>query len=218
MGPMIPRVVGFCTTPSAVQTNNLEDYPMKFRALAVVAVASAALLVASGSANAAPDPAAKDAPKQVVKKKKFKIACKKRWVVKTVKRNGKFRKACVRLVAGLLDDQDLYEQGRDLAKEGRYEEALVVLAAIVNQNDPKVLNYTGYSHRKAGRLETGVAFYQKALAINPDFILAREYLGEGYVAAGRVDLAMVQLDEIKKRRGVDCAEYVLLQKAITEAN
>ena len=192
---------------------------MKFHTLALAAVASASLLLASGGSLAAPDPAKVEPTKQIVKKKKkVVLICKKRWVVKTVKRNGKFRKACVRLVAGLLDDQDLYEQGRDLAKNGRYEEALVVLAAIVNQNDPKVLNYTGYSHRKAGRLETGVAFYQKALAINPDFILAREYLGEGYVAAGRIDLAMVQLDEIKKRAGVDSAEYELLLKAIEAAN
>ncbi len=191
---------------------------MKFHTLALAAVASASLLLASGGTLAAPDPMKMEPAKTVVKKKKTVLICKKRWVVKTVKRNGKFRKACVRLVAGLLDDQDLYEQGRDLAKDGRYEEALVVLAAIVNQNDPKVLNYTGYSHRKSGRLETGVAFYQRALAINPDFILAREYLGEGYVAAGRIDLAMVQLGEIKNRCGVNCAEYELLQKAINAAN
>jgi tetratricopeptide (TPR) repeat protein len=190
---------------------------MKFHTLALAAVATASLLLTSGGAFAAPDPVKVDPGKHVIKKK-IKLHCKKHWAIKTVKRHGKRTKACVRLVAGLLDDQDLYEQGRDLAKEGRYEEALVVLAAIVNQNDPKVLNYTGYSHRKAGRLETGVAFYQKALAINPDFILAREYLGEGYVAAGRIDLAMVQLDEIKNRCGVNCAEYELLQKAISAAN
>ncbi len=190
---------------------------MKFHTLALAAVASASLLLASGGSLAATDPMKVEPGKTVVNKKN-KLVCKKRWVIKTVKRQGKRRKACVRLVAGLLEDQDLYEQGRDLAKDGRYEEALVVLSAIVDQNDPKVLNYTGYSHRKAGRLETGVAFYQKALAINPDFILAREYLGEGYVAAGRIDLALVQLDEIKKRAGVDSAEYELLQKAINAAN
>ena len=160
-----------------------------------------------------------DPSKTVVKKKKkIVLICKKRWVVKTVKRNGKSVRRCVKLVAGLLDDQDLYEQGRELAKNGRYEEALVVLAAIVNQNDPKVLNYTGYSHRKAGRLEIGIAYYRKALAINPNFVLAREYLGEGYVAAGRIDLAKAELAEIEKRCGIGCEEYKDLSEAIATAN
>jgi tetratricopeptide (TPR) repeat protein len=79
------------------------------------------------------------------------------------------------------------------------------------------LNYTGYSHRKAGRLETGITYYRKALAINPDFVLAREYLGEGYVAAGRIDLAKVELAEIGKRCGVACEEYKDLSKAIETA-
>lgn len=178
----------------------------------VSSIAISGFALAAGSSS---DGTSKDKPTIA---KGSKLICKKQWVIKTVRRDGKYRKACVRLTAGLLSDQDLYEQGRDLAKDGRYEEALVVLAAIVNQNDPKVLNYTGYSHRKAGRLETGVSFYKRALEINPNFVLAREYLGEGYVAAGRIDLALVQLDEIKNRCGVDCAEYQLLQKAITTAN
>ena len=57
-----------------------------------------------------------------------------------------------------------------------------------NKNDPHVLNYLGYSNRKAGRLDVGLSYYQKALAIDPNFVLAREYLGEGYVAAGKLDL------------------------------
>ena len=89
-----------------------------------------------------------------------------------------------------------------------------VLAAIENQNDPRVLNYTGYSNRKAGRLEIGITYYRKALAIDPNFVLAREYLGEGYVAAGRIDLAKLELNEIKTRAGAGSEEYRDLAKAI----
>jgi tetratricopeptide (TPR) repeat protein len=127
------------------------------------------------------------------------------------------KKKCVKASSGVLPDEQLYEQGRALAKEGHYEWALQVLAAISNQNDPRVLNYTGYSHRKAGRLETGISFYRKALAINPDFVLAREYLGEGYVAAGRIDLARAELTEIANRCGVTCEEYEDLAEAIATA-
>jgi tetratricopeptide (TPR) repeat protein len=128
------------------------------------------------------------------------------------------KKECVKASSGVLPDEELYQQGRALAKSGHYDWALQVLAAVSNQNDPRVLNYTGYSHRKAGRLDTGIAYYQKALAINPDFVLAREYLGEGYVAAGRIDLANVQLAEIANRCGTTCEEYKDLSAAITAVN
>lgn len=123
-------------------------------------------------------------------------------------------KKCVPIESGILPDEDLYQQGRALAKAGQYEWALQVLAAIQNQNDPRVLNYTGYSNRKAGRLEIGITYYRKALAMNPDFVLAREYLGEGYVAAGRIDLAKLELNEIKTRAGTSSEEYQDLSKAI----
>ena len=137
--------------------------------------------------------------------------CKKGEVYKRV---GIFKK-CVKVESGILPDEDLYQQGRILAKAGEYEWALQVLAAIENQNDPRVLNYTGYSNRKAGRLEVGITYYRKALAIDPNFVLAREYLGEGYVAAGRIDLAKLELNEIKKRAGTNSEEYQDLSKAIT---
>ncbi|MFT3987376.1 tetratricopeptide repeat protein [Aestuariivirga sp.] len=123
-------------------------------------------------------------------------------------------KKCMKQQSGVLPDEDLYQQGRALAKEGQYDWALEVLALVQNQNDPRVLNYMGYSNRKAGRLEVGISYYRKALAINPNFVLAREYLGEGYVAAGRNDLAKAELAEIAQRCGVTCEEYRDLSLAI----
>ena len=130
----------------------------------------------------------------------------------------KAKKKCVKAESGVLPDEDLYQQGRALAKAGQYDWALEVLAAIQNQDDPRVLNYTGYSHRKAGRLDIGITYYSKALALNPNFNLAREYLGEGYVAAGMIDLAKEQLAQIEQRCGVTCEEYKDLSKAISSAN
>ena len=143
------------------------------------------------------------------------LKCKKSEVPKKVKKNGVWVKKCVKLELGILSDEDLYQQGRQLAKAGEYDKALLVLATIKNQNDPRVLNYIGYSNRKAGHLEIGITYYRKALAIDPNFVLAREYLGEGYVAAGRIDLAQIELNEIKTRVGVDSEEYKDLSKAIT---
>lgn len=114
---------------------------------------------------------------------------------------------CVKAAAGVLPDEDLYQQGRALAKAGEYGWALTVLAAVSNQNDPRVLNYTGYSYRKWGQIEKGIGYYQKALAIDPNFVLVREYLGEGYIAAGKIDLAKDQLAQIAARCGTTCEEY-----------
>ena len=139
------------------------------------------------------------------------IKCKKGEVPKKVGNMWK----CVKVESGILPDEDLYQLGRRLAKAGEYEWALQVLAAVQNQNDPRVLNYTGYSNRKAGRLEIGITYYRKALAIDPNFVLAREYLGEGYVAAGRIDLAKLELNEIKARAGTASEEYQDLAKAIS---
>lgn len=130
----------------------------------------------------------------------------------------KAKKKCVKAQSGILPDEDLYQQGRALAKDGHYDWALGVLALIQNQEDPRVLNYTGYSHRKAGRVEIGISYYRQALAIDPNFNLAREYLGEGYVAAGRIDLAQAELAEIGQRCGVTCEEYTDLAAAIAAAN
>jgi tetratricopeptide (TPR) repeat protein len=129
-------------------------------------------------------------------------------------RNGKRVTTCVKLRADVLPDAELYQFARMLADEGEYEWALDHLRLITNQNDAEVLNYTGYSNRKAGRLETGIAYYYKALAVNPDYVQAREYLGEAYVLAGRVDLATAQLKEIASRCGTECETYRALEQAI----
>lgn len=142
------------------------------------------------------------------------LKCRTGEVIKTITENGKKVKKCVKASSGVLPDEELYQQGRLLAKQGEYSWALAVLATVSNQNDPRVLNYTGYSYRKSGQLETGIGYYQKALAIDPNFVLAREYLGEGYVAAGRIDLAQAQLSEIGQRCGVTCEEYQDLSAAI----
>jgi len=170
----------------------------------LVYLSLAAFLMTSGSSMTFAAGGGGAEPAAPVKK------CKKGEVPKKVGNSWK----CVKVESGILPDEDLYQQGRALAKAGEYEWALQVLAAVQNQNDPRVLNYTGYSNRKAGRLEIGITYYRKALAIDPNFVLAREYLGEGYVAAGRIDLAKLELNEIKTRAGTGSEEYQDLAKAI----
>ena len=68
-------------------------------------------------------------------------------------------------------------------------------------NDYRLLTYLGFTHRKMGNASTGLAYYQKALAVNPNNLLARSYMGQGYVASGNIELASAQLTEIRTRGG-----------------
>jgi tetratricopeptide (TPR) repeat protein len=115
-----------------------------------------------------------------------------------------------------LPDKDLVATGRALAKAGKYYDALAVLG-LVKTKDPVALTYIGYSLRKSGQTEEAIGFYHQALAIDPANADTREYLGEGYVASGRVDLAKLELAEIGKVCGTDCVQYKLLSEAIETA-
>jgi tetratricopeptide (TPR) repeat protein len=153
-----------------------------------------------------------------VKKSPKKLKCKRGETSKRVKRAGIYKYVCVKLKADILPDAELYQQARLLADDGEYEWALDHLRLIHNQQNAEVLNYTGYANRKAGRLETGIAYYQQALALNPNYVEAREYLGEAYILAGFNDLARQQLVEIQNRGGTASEAYLALDTFIRNAN
>ncbi|MFN0264402.1 tetratricopeptide repeat protein [Tepidamorphus sp. 3E244] len=115
-----------------------------------------------------------------------------------------------------IDNEARIIYGLSLAKAERYDEALAVLATAADQNDPRVLNYTGYSLRKSGKVEEGIGYYKQALAADPNYVQAREYLGEAYLTLGRLDLAEEQLAEIEKRCVADCDTYLDLSDQIED--
>jgi len=122
------------------------------------------------------------------------------------------KKECVKQSS--MNDEQLYQQGRDLALAKRYEEALDVLAGVRNQTDARVLTMIGYSKRKLGNFDEGVAYYQQALAIDPNNADTREYLGEAYVETGRIDLAKAELASVQTICGTECEQYADLAAAI----
>jgi tetratricopeptide (TPR) repeat protein len=123
-------------------------------------------------------------------------------------------KKCVDAQRGAVDDDSLYLAGRALAEQGRYGEAITLLSLAADKTDPRILNYLGYSHRKAGRVTVGLGYYQEALRHNPDYTLVREYMGEAYLQQGNVEAAKEQLTEIEKRCGKGCEEYAELAEQI----
>jgi tetratricopeptide (TPR) repeat protein len=78
----------------------------------------------------------------------------------------KNKKKCVVPKQGMLDDESIFEAGRDLAYAGRYDEAINVLTMAANKEDPRILNFLGYAHRKSGRVNVGLGYYQEALRMD----------------------------------------------------
>lgn len=124
------------------------------------------------------------------------------------------KKRCVKPKGAALDADTLYGAVRELAYAGRFEDAQGVLSAMADQEDDRVLTYWGFTYRKLGDSERANAYYQKALNANPDNLLARSYMGQGFVADGRTREARNQLDEIRARGGTGTWPEASLAEAL----
>ena len=126
-------------------------------------------------------------------------------------------KKCVQQDSMILPDQDLIEQAWALSRKGEFDAGRALFNAVADKRNPEVLNGLGYTNRKLGHFSEAIAYYKKALSVDPHYAQAREYLGEGYVTMGKIDLAREQLAEIGKICGATCEEYVDLKDAIDTA-
>lgn len=124
-------------------------------------------------------------------------------------------KACVNPQSGQLDNDTRFQAVRELAWAGRPDEALMVLATMTEGDTDRVLTYRGFALRKSGDLEGGMAAYQAALQQNPDNILARSYFGQMLVEMDEIEMASLQLDEIRARGGAGTWAERALSTAIT---
>lgn len=111
------------------------------------------------------------------------------------------KKRCLRPRKSSLNQDQLLGAARELAYAGRQQDAQAVLSAMADQQDSLVLTYWGFTHRKLGNLEQAQAYYDQALARDPDNILARSYMGQGLVQQGKYGAALIQWKEIRARGG-----------------
>ncbi|MEM7521217.1 MAG: tetratricopeptide repeat protein [Pseudomonadota bacterium] len=125
----------------------------------------------------------------------------------------KATKACVNAEESNLDVDSLYENVRELAYANRFKDAQIVLAQMP-QDDDRTLTYLGFTNRKMGKMDAAMDYYREALRINPANVLARSYMGQGFVTLGLVDKAKAQLDEIRAYGGAGTWAEASLQSAI----
>jgi tetratricopeptide (TPR) repeat protein len=122
---------------------------------------------------------------------------------------------CVGRASAKMTDEELFYAGYWLAKSGQYQQALGYLT-LAGKKDERVLTYIGFATRKLGHVEEALPFYQQALAANPNYVVARAYLGEAFLTKGEPDKARAELGEIAQRCGAACPAYVDLKGHIAD--
>ena len=123
-------------------------------------------------------------------------------------------KSCLSPADSTNDDNARLNDVRELAYAGYYQAALDVLDTLDNPAASLALTYYGFAHRKAGEIDLGMAYYDAALVADPDNLLARSYMGQGFVASGDMVQAQVQLTEIRMRGGRGTWPELALVQAI----
>lgn len=123
-------------------------------------------------------------------------------------------KTCIKSSASLVTDDMRYAAARELAYQGRYISASMVLDTAENPDDPRFLNYRGFVQRNLGDVDGAMAFYTRALQADPDYLLARSYMGQGLIAQGDLAGALEQLHEIDARGGRETWAFASLDSAL----
>ena len=116
--------------------------------------------------------------------------------------------------------QNFVKRGKKLESKGKNEKALklydkaykkLLEANKVDRKNPDILNYLGFTLRKAGKYEQAEKYYLQGLEIKPDHNGINEYLGELYVTTNRLDKAKERLAILKDCK---CEEYNELKEVI----
>jgi tetratricopeptide (TPR) repeat protein len=123
-------------------------------------------------------------------------------------------RGCIGAANVSMPSDELFYAGYWLARSGQYREALSYLT-LADKSDARVQTYLGFAVRKLGDVETSFRYYAKALKIDPNYSVARAYMGEAFLAQNDLDGAKAQLGEIESRCGSSCPEFVDLQGHIT---
>jgi len=98
----------------------------------------------------------------------------------------------------------------------RWTDAIRLIHVLRNDSDADGHNWLAYAYRKSGRLDEAFRHYRRALGIDPKHLGAHEYIGEAYLQAKQPDEARKHLQRLAELCGMQCEQYVDLQRAIGE--
>ena len=123
-------------------------------------------------------------------------------------------KTCIKADDQSLNDDQRFGAVRELAYAARYDEAMAVLAAMTEGETSRVMTYQGFLLRQTGRIEEGIAAYERAIAMDPGNILARSYYGQLLVQMDELAMAEDQLTLIRASGGTGTWAETALATAI----
>lgn len=132
------------------------------------------------------------------------------------KKGSKEWKKCVGETGNAMSDDELYYAGYWLTRTGDHKAALAYLERARNK-DARILTYIGFTTRKLGDRDAAMDYYARALEMNPNYTVARAYLGEALIDMGRTADAKAELVEIARRCGTSCPEHQELAGYIAKA-
>ena len=116
--------------------------------------------------------------------------------------------------------KSLVKRGKKLESKGKNNKALKLYNSAYEKlleanksesRNPDILNYLGFTLRKAGKYKQAEKYYLQGLEIKPNHNGINEYLGELYVKTQRMDLARERLSVLNR---VDFEEYSELAEII----
>jgi tetratricopeptide (TPR) repeat protein len=121
---------------------------------------------------------------------------------------------------------DDYSTAKRLIRHEQYADAIPHLekALAKHPNDADIFNYLGYTHRMVGVTETSptrdndfklsLAYYQQALAINPNHKGVHEYMGELFLQMNDLNAAHREMNTLVTLCPDGCDERDALTKAL----
>ena len=113
-------------------------------------------------------------------------------------------------------------RAKKLEKKDKVEKALklyskahdkLMKAYSKDKKDADILNYLGFTLRKAGNFDAAEKFYLAGLKIKPNHKGINEYLGELYIKTNRIELAKERLEVLKDCK---CEEFEELKELIEQ--
>ena len=108
-----------------------------------------------------------------------------------------------------------FQTARALVLSGKYEAGIAAMKSLGYDDHPDVASMIGFANAKLGRLGEARAWYDRALAADPNHLSTWGYSGALYVVQGDIAKARAALDRIKSIcGGAACREYQELASLI----
>ncbi len=98
--------------------------------------------------------------------------------------------------------------------KGDYLAGIAALRALGYDDNADVATLIGYASRKLGRYDDARAWYERALAADPNHAVTWSYYGMWHAEQGNVLKAKDDLEKVRLICGTDCRAYRMLKDVI----